>query len=96
MTEPQNTEVQPANQDSSSAAQQLQETQQAKEVAKSRLGEIQTLQGMQISAQYNPKELSVDKVSSSQKSSTSNEVDPSTKNQGILYNGHAGPGENTK
>jgi hypothetical protein len=85
--EPQNTEVKAPTQELSSPAQQNKESQQAKEVAKSRLGEIRTA----VTAQFNPKEISIDRSSS-----ISNEVDTtSKKNSAILYNGHAGLGENS-
>ena len=78
---------------SSGSAQQLQDARQAVEVAKSRLGEIQTM------VYFNPKELSVDKLTQLLKSTPSSDLTTeadttSDKDRGILYNGHAGLGSN--
>lgn len=96
--EPQNTDVESAKEDSSAPAQQLQEAQQARAIAKSKLGEFAMFVSKRQlqSAMYNPKELGVEKLKSSQESSTSDEVDnTSKKNPSILYNGHAGLGGNS-
>lgn len=90
---------------SSSSTIRSQEARQAVQVAKSRLGDIQitaqfnALEGPQPSAQFNPKEYGIDKLTQLQESSSSsdqtNKADTSSKkNLGIFYNGHAGLGDN--
>jgi hypothetical protein len=91
---------------SSGSSQQLQEARQAVDVAKSRLADHQTIAQCntmlepQKSAQFNPKEISIDRMTSLRESSASsdqtNEAGTTSENdRGILYNGHAGLGSNS-
>jgi hypothetical protein len=85
--EPQNANIKSVG-DDSDPAQELQEAQQDMAIAKSKLGElaISATKG-QLESMYNPKEIQVDK-------SKSKADDRSKENRAILYNGHAGLGEN--
>jgi uncharacterized surface anchored protein len=85
--EPQNANVKSAKDDSLTPAQQQQESQQAKAIAKSKLEDLSLnpTKG-QLESMYNPKEIQIDK---SKVDDTSKEI------RGILYNGHAGLGENS-
>lgn len=87
--EPQKADVQSAKEDSSAPANLSQESQQAMAIAKSKLGDfsMNAMKG-QLHSMYNPKEIQIDKSKS--------EVDDTSKeNRLILYNGHAGLGENS-
>lgn len=85
----QKADVKSAKEDSSTPALQLQESQQAMAIAKSKLGELSlnATKG-QLQSMFNPKEIQIDKLKS--------EADDASKeNRLILYNGHAGLGENS-
>lgn len=87
--EPQSADFKSAKEDSSTLAQQSQESQQAMAIAKSKLGELSiNATKVQLQSMFNPKEIGIEKMKS--------EVDGVSKeNRGILYNGHAGLGENS-
>jgi hypothetical protein len=100
-------EVRPAAEHfSSGSSQQLQEARQAVDVAKSRLADHQTTAQCNTmleppkSAQFNPKEISIDRMTSWRESPASadqtNEAGITSENDsGILYNGSAGLGSSS-
>jgi hypothetical protein len=86
--EPQTSNIKSPKEDSLTPAQDSQESQQARAIAKSKLGELAMNETKgQLQSMYNPKEIQIDK-SKSKADDTSKEI------RGILYNGHAGLGEN--